>query len=75
MEANEMPIYTALIAGFFAILGAVVGSIATTYFSHLSQAKLSRHNQRHQVYAEIMGKRALLMQLLVSRFGIPGTVY
>lgn len=63
-----LPLYVALIAGLFAIIGAIVGSFTTAHFALRNQVKLALQQDRQRAYAEIMGKRVLLMQLLVSRF-------
>lgn len=68
VNTKLIPIYVALITGFFAIAGAIVGSFITAHFGLRNQVKLALQQDRQRAYAEIMGKRVLLMQLLVSRF-------
>ncbi|MGE3152059.1 MAG: hypothetical protein AB7G48_11220 [Nitrospiraceae bacterium] len=68
MDTKFLPLYVALIAGVFAIIGAIVGSFTTSHFALRNQVKLAQQQDRQRAYAEIMGKRVLLMQLLVSRF-------
>jgi hypothetical protein len=68
MDTKLLPIYVALIAGFFALAGGIVGSFTAAHFALRNQLKLTLQQDRQRAYAEIMGKRVLLMQLLVSRF-------
>lgn len=63
-----LPLYVALIAGFFAVAGGIVGSFTTAHFALRNQLHISSLQDRQRAYAEIMGKRVLLMQLFVSRF-------
>ena len=67
-DPKFLPVYVALIAGLFAILVSVTGSLMTAHFALQNQLKLTQRQDRQRAYAEIMGKRVLLMQLFVSRF-------
>ncbi len=68
LDIKLLPIYVALIAGLFALAGGVVGSFTTAHFALRNQLRFVSLQNRQRAYAEIMGKRVLLMQLFVSRF-------
>jgi len=67
-DLKWLPLYVALIAGVFALVGGVVGSLTTAHLGLRNQLRVSTLQNRQRAYAEIMGKRVLLMQLFVSRF-------
>ena len=68
LNIKWLPLYVALVAGLFALAGGVVGSFTTSYFGLRNQLRITTLQNRQRAYAEIMGKRVLLMQLFVSRF-------
>jgi len=63
-----MPIYIALITAGTTLLGVFLGSYLTSQYSFKNQVRLSTNQARQHSYSDIMGKKVLLDQLLVSRF-------
>ena len=57
---------TAVIAGAFALLGALIGSYATSYFTFRNQLRIAEMQKREEAYAALAGDRVLLSQLYVS---------
>jgi hypothetical protein len=68
VDPKFQPLYVPIIAGVFTIVGAIIGSFTTSRFALRNQLKLTQQQDRQRAYAEIMGKKVLLKQLLVSRF-------
>ena len=65
-QPHRTSFVTAIIAGTFALLGAIVGSYTTSYLTLRNQVRLATTQKQEEAYAALAGDRFLLTQLYVS---------